>query len=139
MGFHICDKPEGGYVHGNDTPRYSNHSSGDNIICFDSGRRWQFPDAIRYYIYDCGYRPPQEFIDDVMTGSVTEAFRSQTKGSGGAATDEFNGVSGGVIGYLSQADIDAAAHKPWIQPNGFMEALDAILRPLFTKSGLPYR
>ncbi len=139
MGFHKCDAPASGYIHRRASPLFSPNSSGDNIVAFDSKRRWQFPDALCYYIWDCGYQPPAAFVDDIMNGEVTEAFRLQTKGLPNATTDDFNGQTGGVIGYLSQAEVDAAARNPWGPPEGFREKLVAIMVPLFARQGLTFQ
>lgn len=131
MGFHVCPKPDSGYIHGSDKPIYPNTSSGDNEVTFDNGRSWRFPDALVYYIYDCGYTPPQEFIDDVENAAVTNGHRFQTRGGGHASlSDTFTKESGGNIAYLSPEDVNECAKAPWEPSETFKTKLAEITRDL---------
>jgi hypothetical protein len=37
------------------------------------------PDMISHYVAEHAFRPPQEFVDDVLSGDVLETRRAQTK------------------------------------------------------------
>lgn len=104
MGFHICD-----YCKPGDSNRYSNLSSGDVTLRFDSGNTWEMPDMILHYIADHGFRPPLEFIEDVMNGTVIGSERAQTKGLPRK------------VGYLSGDYVEGDI------PAGFVEKLEALM------------
>lgn len=123
MGWHDSPKPETGYVHGAKKPKYDPKSSGDITISFANGQKWHFPDALTYYIYDCGYKPPEEFIHDIINEEVTEYHRHQTRSMGGntCMSDKYNEAAGGSIGYLSPEEVNLSASKPWTPPDRFTE------------------
>lgn len=94
------------------------HSSGDVTLWFDSGRGWRMPDMARLYA-EIGWLPPQEFIDDVMTGKLDAVERVQTNAPPKAVS----------IGYLDpQRDL---LPKPFAKnpalPEGFLEKLEALM------------
>lgn len=64
MGFHICE-----YCR-NEREEFIETSSGDVQLVFHNGHFYQMPDMLVHYIRDHSYRPPQEFIDDVMRGDL---------------------------------------------------------------------
>ncbi len=107
MGFHVCSRPTTGFIHGRRDPFFSHYSSGDNDMTFSSGNSWCFPDALIYYIVDCGYQPPEAFIRDVMESVLTGESRVQTRGI------KTKGLKGGAIGYLDQDAVDRAAQTAW--------------------------
>lgn len=76
MGFHVCEYCSGGEK----GSQFKNTSSGDVVLVFDSGRIWQMPDMILHYVADHSWKPPDEFIEDVMHGQFSGGERFQTKG-----------------------------------------------------------
>jgi len=60
MGFHVCEYCK------NET------SSGDVLLVLTNGHVWEMPDMILHYIADHGYRPPGDFIRDVLRESLVE-------------------------------------------------------------------
>lgn len=71
MGFHVC-----AYCSG--PPRET--SSGHVLLRMSSGRLWEVPDMLLHYVADHYYRPPAEFINDIMDAEVVAGGRLQTKG-----------------------------------------------------------
>jgi hypothetical protein len=104
MGFHQCE-----YCRSESKRRYRNTSSGDVIMRFSSGNTWEMPDMILHYIADHGFKPPIEFIEDVMSGTVIGSERLQTKGLPRK------------VGYLSGEYIEGEV------PAGFVEKLEALM------------
>lgn len=104
MGFHICE-----YCRPGSKGRYHNTSSGDVILKFDSGNIWEMPDMILHYIADHEFKPPVEFIEDVMNGRVTGSKRLQTKGLPRR------------VGYLSGNYAEGEV------PAGFLEKLESLM------------
>lgn len=80
MGFHVCE------FCGNAS------SSGDVTLAFENGHRYTMPDMILHYIAIHNYRPPDNFIRDVLFAEPAGSSRVQTKSLSG---EEF------VVGYLS--------------------------------------
>lgn len=68
MGFHVCEYCK------------SDTSSGDVTIRMKSGKIWQVPDMILHYVADHNYRPPHEFVNDILDSEVVGGERIQTKG-----------------------------------------------------------
>jgi hypothetical protein len=98
MGFHICSKPENGFVHKKTESEYMSTSSADHELTFLSGNRWRMPTAILYYIHDCGWQPHDAFIEDLMQHDLAQpATHRQTRGNfnAGASNSEVRN-----IGYL---------------------------------------
>ena len=116
MGVHICEylKEEEGKRLGlmNMNVYYS---SGDVMLSYSSGRSWCMPDMVPLYI-ELGWLPPKEFIQDVMTSTVTEGERSQTRGPA---------VRPVSIGYINPKDHPLP--RPFkihpALPEGFMKKL----------------
>lgn len=106
MGFHVCDY----CAHGAQN-RFSNMSSGDVTLIFDSGRAWQMPDMILHYVADHEWQSPTEFVDDVMNHRLTGGERLQTKGF----------VQPTRIAYLT------GPYTKGPVPNGFVEKLQALV------------
>lgn len=110
MGFHVCEycreKRVGLFV----------NISGDVYLAFESGRIWQMPDMILHYVADHKFKPPVEFIEDVMNGVVLTSKRLQTRGLAKK------------VGYLS-GDFDQGE-----VPNRFVEKL-LLLMVAAEKSG----
>jgi len=121
MGFHICPKPKLGFTHGNEEPFFSDHSSGDNTLTFSNGNAWAFPDALVYYIIDCGWMPPKEFIQDIMNVDASKEEvkldRIQTKGlnmPGNNKKPEYLQNDSAIgMGYINQDDLDQARKQGW--------------------------
>lgn len=67
MGFHVCEYCQ------------DETSSGHVRVSFSSGRTWEMPDMILHYVADHDFRPPDEFMKDVLSGHVTSGGRYQTK------------------------------------------------------------
>lgn len=114
MGFHICEfcsnKPVG-------ANRFENTSSGDVNLTFVNGRKWVMPDMILHYVADHSWSPPQEFIDDVMSGELANSGRVQTRGINiGEVLD------GGRVGYLS------GSLKQGIVPESFIDRLEQLMK-----------
>lgn len=63
MGFHVCDLCDSS---SSNDPYFSTCSSGEVILEFKNGNRYQFPDMIFHYIADHLWHPPMVFIVDVM-------------------------------------------------------------------------
>lgn len=105
MGFHTCP-------YGPCTKRYSNLSSGDVTIKFDSGRTWEMPDMILHYVADHKWLPPADFIDDVMNRQFAGGERLQTK----SATTPTK------VGYLS------GPFETGEVPENFVEKLESLMR-----------
>lgn len=125
MGFHMCPVPKQGFVHEVAQPFHSRSSSGTNHISFSDGQRtWIFPDALSYYIFDCGYHPPEAFVRDIMGPDQGSYSRVQFRGGGiDFRSDEYSDADGGSIGFLSQEDVDRAAESPWLVPEDFIQNL----------------
>jgi hypothetical protein len=73
MGFHSCAYCQADGI----TPE---HSSGDVILVFESGRSWRCPDMILHYVLEHRYAPPAYFVADVMASPLRAGGRDQTKG-----------------------------------------------------------
>lgn len=113
MGFHICE-----WCKANDELKSSHifqpTSSQDVTLRFESGRTWQFPHVgLLHYVTSHEYRPPDEFIMDVMTSKDVDRQLVQTKGLGHIAK----------VGYLEYPNINTG----WV-PDGFVERLSAMIR-----------
>lgn len=106
MGFHVCQ-----FCRGNKESKYSITSSGDVFLSFNSGRSYIMPDMILHYIYDHGWVPPQEFIDDIMHGEIAETGRRQTRETTGPIP----------VGYLK------GSFKQGNVPAGFVEKLEILM------------
>ncbi len=120
MGTHACPRPREGFIHSNAESYFSQASGGDTTIAFASGNRWRVPDALAYYIVDCGWQPPADFIRDVMHSSVTSLRRRQTRGKSGDGSI--------AIGYLQQPDVDIAREMGW---DTSLASFDAFTHRLF--------
>jgi hypothetical protein len=75
MGFHICEY----CTNVNRKSEFSNMSSGDVTLTFDSGRSWMMPDMILHYVADHNWQPPGDFVNDVMKHQLVGSQRLQTK------------------------------------------------------------
>jgi hypothetical protein len=112
MGFHVCAKPDKGFIHGRSDSLYSDKSSRDHIITrSDTGRGWAFPDAILYYIADCGWQPPMAFLEDLRAlqdsdMKILQRQCLQTK----SMTQQ---PSPNRIAYLSDDEVKNLEQKPW--------------------------
>lgn len=123
MGSHICEScsPESGQSYqdrsrpksGN---RFNHLSSGDVTLEFDNGNSYRMPDMILHYVADHGWRPPQNFMSDVMNRRLTSARREQTRGAAGG-----HNMS---VGYLNQSDVRNGQGST---PHGFVERLEALM------------
>ncbi len=126
MGFHICEYCTSGAP---TKIRFKNSSSGDVILSFSSGRSWMMPDMVLHYVADHQWRPPEEFITDVLTGSLVEGSdrmqtrRLQTKSLGENAPT--------MIGYL-RGDYEKGP-----VPKGFIEKLKDFMAEAARRSGYP--
>lgn len=113
MGFHICEWCQ----NNNELNRshiFQPTSSQDVTLYFESGRVWEFPHpGLLHYVTSHEYRPPDEFIMDVMTSKVVGHQLVQTKGLGHVAK----------VGYLEYPNINIG----WVPP-GFVERLSALIR-----------
>ena len=74
MGWHDCS-----YNCDEEEDSFSNQSSGDVELHFLSGRKWEMPDMILHYVRDHNWKPPQDFIDDVMSSELIGGKRDQSK------------------------------------------------------------
>lgn len=79
MGQHGCKHPlclvqSGGF-------KYTNQSSGDNFFVNAVGVTYKYPDMLLHYM-EHGYKPPKEFVDDVMNNRIVDGRRSQTRSVG---------------------------------------------------------
>jgi hypothetical protein len=113
MGFHICGMcGDKGRVP--EHLLYSNHSSGDVTLVFQSGRAWVMPDMILHYVADHGWVPPAEFIADVMESELAEGRRIQTRSI--QSSDKPT-----QVGYLTDEVIAGVA------PDGFVRRLEELM------------
>lgn len=82
MGFHICEWcKQNGWLSDSVLHAFRPTSSQDVRLEFASGRTWEFPhDGLLHYVTSHGYKPPDEFIDDVMNSTVVSHQLFQTKG-----------------------------------------------------------
>lgn len=70
MGIHVC-----AYCRSLDEEKlrqmeFDPFGSGDAAVWFASGRAWQFPELMPHYVAEHKFRPPDEFVSDVMQGEV---------------------------------------------------------------------
>lgn len=72
MGFHVCE-----YCTADD--RKAETSSGDVTLSFANGRKYVMPDMIQHYVRDHGFKPPQNFVDDVLNSEFVGGSRTQTR------------------------------------------------------------
>ena len=84
MGMHMCVyciDPDGKLAN-HPEHIYSFSSTGDIILVFPNGDRFEMPDMVLHYVFDHQWLPPQEFIVDVLTfeAESVETERFQTKG-----------------------------------------------------------
>jgi hypothetical protein len=94
MGFHNSAKPSTGFVHGNTEQYHDNHSASEHIVNFRNGHSWTFPSAIAYYIIDCGWQPPELFVEDVLNARVSSyLWMSHCSGHGDPVKKKGNVVS----------------------------------------------
>ena len=73
MGIHACIFPH------EELCAFSVGSSGDVTMVFSSGRVWEAPDMLTHYVYDQGWIPPVDFVNDVMHSTLVDGVRMQTK------------------------------------------------------------
>ncbi|KKU33379.1 MAG: hypothetical protein UX47_C0004G0024 [Candidatus Collierbacteria bacterium GW2011_GWA2_46_26] len=61
---------------------YDPSSTGDIILVFPNGDRFEMPDMVLHYVFDHQWLPPQEFIVDVLSfdAESVKTERFQTKG-----------------------------------------------------------
>jgi hypothetical protein len=91
--------------------QFSPLSSADVTLRFSSGRSWQFPHTgLLHYVTQHGYKPPDEFIDDVMNSEVVGGGVLQTKSLPTR------------VGYLNHPDLPQGE-----VPTGFIEKLSALI------------
>jgi hypothetical protein len=122
MGFHICEwcqrDPDNGL---NGAHVYRPSSSQDVTLKFDNGHIWQFPHVgLLHYVTSHGYRPPEEFILDVMTREIAKSEMVWTKGVQIPTK----------VGYLVYPDLEQG-----YVPDGFVEKLSNIVWPLVRDFG----
>jgi hypothetical protein len=70
VGFHVCEycQQEGRLK---EPMEYGPFSSADVLLCLNPKRVWVFPHVgLLHYVTQHDYKPPQEFIDDVLLGSL---------------------------------------------------------------------
>ncbi len=85
MGIHLCGycyRPNG---NGSTQIGFGNichpSGSGDIVLLNEaSGVQYEMPDLILHYVLDHQWLPPQEFVQEVMTGALKPVCRFQTKG-----------------------------------------------------------
>ncbi len=95
--------------------KYSDQSSGDNYLVNSNGVTYKYPDMLLHYMGH-GYRPPKQFVDDVMNDRIVSGRRSQTRSAGQVI--EF--------GYLEPPfDFDTTSGE---LPEGFEEKLFALMQ-----------
>ncbi len=71
---HLCLAHSGGF-------KYSDQSSGDNYLVNSKGVTYKFADMLPHYM-EHGYKPPKQFVNDVMNDRIVDGRRSQTRGDG---------------------------------------------------------
>ena len=87
-------------------------SSGDNMVKFASGNCWIYPDMFPLYIA-AGYVPPQAFIDDVMSGTVTMFEHNETMGTQSGFPGWSQPYSNTMrLPSVITSDMNAAAQEP---------------------------
>jgi len=80
MGFHICEFCQRQDLQLAGEMEFGPYSSADVTLQFASGRSWQFPHVgLLHYVTKHKYRPPDEFVEDVMGGRLLESRFGQTK------------------------------------------------------------
>lgn len=114
MGFHICEWcQKNGWVNTGVLHEFRPTSSQDVTLEFGSGRTWEFPHpGLLHYVTSHGYRPPDEFIADVMTSEVVSHRLRQTKGVRLPVK----------VGYLEYPDMPKGQ-----VPQGFVERLKLLV------------
>lgn len=112
MGFHVCEYCE------TDGQRPET-SSGDVTLNFANGRSYVMPDMISHYVKDHGFKPPQEFIDDVLNCEFTGGCRRQTRGISEPMS----------VGYLNGAFEQGAV------PEQFLEKLVELMQEAAANGG----
>lgn len=114
MGFHVCEYCPREPSEGN---RFKNTSSGDVNLTFENGHKWVMPDMILHYVADHGWSPPADFVEDVMSGTLVDFGRSQTRSiSLGQIYD------GKKVGYLS------GYFEKGVVPERFVDKLEALMQ-----------
>lgn len=108
MGFHVCEYcktsgTSGRGLRGREAPqaysqnKFSNASSGDVTLTFDSGQAYQMPDMILHYVADHNWRPPEGFILDVMERQLVVFDREQTRGDLEISPQRIGYLTGGAL------------------------------------------
>jgi hypothetical protein len=72
LGFHTCE-----YCRADGVPPAT--SSGETTITFMNGRSYNVPDMLPHYVLEHNYRPPEQFIEDVMGQTLALGNRLQSK------------------------------------------------------------
>lgn len=82
MGFHICQFCDKTHTLGDaSNMAFSPLSSVDVTLMFKNGHNYQLPhEGLLHYVVVHNYKPPQEFVKDVMSGELLGGSFMQTKG-----------------------------------------------------------
>ena len=111
MGTHACE-----YCHGvSKGNQFSHLSSEDVILYFENGNSWMMPAMILHYIADHQWKPPQEFVDDVMNSKLTDTARRWTLDISETSEPQ-------KVGYLSGPFEEGSV------PDGFVGKLQALMQ-----------
>ena len=116
MGFHICEyitqeQAQAMNLRNKDVL----YSSGDVFMTFTSGHAWIMPDMARLYV-ELGWVPPQDFIQDVMTGTL------MANTPGATRTQHI------AIGYLNPKEHPLPLRISDQLPPGFLEKLEGRMK-----------
>ena len=98
------------------------YSSGDTTLSFASGRTWRFPDMLPLYI-ELGWLPPQEFIDDILSGEILNKERLQSKSMPQP------------IGYISPETHPLPLRRNESVPDGLEDKISEIIKQARTVPG----
>ncbi|MEZ0259616.1 MAG: hypothetical protein ACAH80_01315 [Alphaproteobacteria bacterium] len=121
MGFHRCE-----YMTREEAEKLNLrnkdvvYSSGDVTLCFSSGNSWVMPDMAKLYV-EIGWKPPQDFINDVMNSKLVESNDDPTCGTRARPM---------AIGYLKPATDPLP--KPFAinpdLPAGFLQKMEGLMK-----------
>lgn len=152
MGKHICPTPND-YIHGKPDSYFKPESDRDFFL--QHGHTFFiFPTAIAYYLCDCGWQPPQEFIEAVMNYKGDRLTKSPVEVESGnfggpersreaqeaernafieksaeELQNSFKTHNVVHVGYLLKHEVETASKTPeWKSPTPFVDFMEQLMK-----------